>query len=345
MTCRQDGAACLALLGRDPAAVDARLSAAPVELERYDALIGRSGWRESIPSGTMAPLPSWKPAMDGQRLWLLSAWQHARAGDTGVAISKLQRDLLFWRKVLRESDLLLTKMIAAAAIRTHFLMGNLVLRELQHAGVAAPVPPAWLEPISLEERSLLRAVAGEWRFSRAALAEYKEYLANEAENPAKQASSFEEVMTRLNRPLLQSQASLNGSAALLVRIADSSQAPYPQLRTAVETASRPTSVPWHAQLYNPTGRVLLSIAGPAYMNYAVRIADLEGLRRLALLAAQLRDRPPGTLTPAQTAGEVASAPLRDPLSEQAFVWNSTDQVLEYMPSGRSASEPPYRMPL
>lgn len=338
--CRQDGAACLDMLQKDPAAVEAWLSSATVELEHYRALIGRSAWRESIPRSITAPLPNWAPALDGQRLWLLAAWQRAHAGETEAVLDALQKDLVFWRKLLRESDLLLTKMFAAVAIRHHFAIGNLVLRELHRTGGSADVPASWREPISLEERSLLRAVAGEWRFAGGAIA-----LMLEQQRAATQTMSFDSAMEWLNKPLFQPQASLNLHAANLVRLAESGQAPYPQLRQSVEAATQPTPVAWYRSLYNPIGQVLSGAAGPGYADYALRIGDLEGLRRLALLAAELRARPLASSTPTQTAHDIAHASLRDPFSEQAFAWNASAESLEWQSHGRNPGVGLYRMPL
>ena len=337
--CREDGAACRRALEQDPALVEAWLSASAVELERYRVLIGLSGWRESIPASFVAPLPNWSSALDGQRLWLLSAWQRARQGETESVIPALQEDLLFWRKVLRESDLFITKMIAAAAIRQHFAMGNLVMRELHAQGVAE-VPASWREPISPEERSLLRASAGEWRYAHGEVA-----LMAEAQRAATQTMSFDGAMAWLNKPLFQPQASLNLHAAQLIRIAESGQVPYPQLRQSVEAAAEPARIAWYRRLYNPVGQIFTSLAGPAYTYYPLRVADLEGLRRMALLAADLRARTPAANAPTQTAHDVANASLRDPFSEQAFTWNAPAASLEFLPRVPNEGRGPYRMPL
>ena len=337
--CREDGAACLRILEQDPAAVEAWLSASKVELDRYRTLIGRTGWRESVPRSLAATLPNWTPALDGQRLWLLSAWQRARAGDTESAFSALQDDLLFWRKLLRESDLLITKMIATAAIRHHFAVGNVVMREL-HAHGVTEVPASWREPISPDERSLLRAVAGEWRFAEGAVA-----LMVEEQRAATQTMSFDGAMAWLNKPMFQPQASLNLHAAQLIRIAESGQVPYPQLRQSVESAAEPARIAWYRRLYNPVGQIFTSVAGPAYTHYPLRVADLEGLRRMALLAAELRTRTPAANAPAQTAHNVGNASLRDPFSEQAFIWNAPAASLEFLPRVPNEGRGPYRMPL
>jgi len=338
--CREDGAACLRVLAQNPAAVEAWLAASTVELDRYRTLIARAGWRESIPRSIVAPLPAWKPALDGQRLWLLSAWQRAHAGETDAVMAALEADLLFWRKLLRESDLFITKMVATAAIRHHFAIGNLVVRELHRTGGVTDVPASWREPISPEERSLLRAVAGEWRFAGGAIA-----LVVAEQQGAAQAMSLDGAIGRLSKPLFQPQASLNLHAAQLVRLAESAQAPYPQLRQSVEAATQPARVAWYRRLYNPVGQVFSSVAGPAYADYALRIADVEAMRRMALLAAELRARSAVANTPEQTTHDIVSASLRDPFSEQAFGWDAPAAVLEFLPRGHSEGRSPYRMPL
>ena len=267
----------------DPEAVAAWLDSERWLLERYGRLIGLAQWRETVPTGMNLLFPPWSPTTDGQRLLLLQAWQHARQGESDAARDLLQRDLVFWRMLLRSSDTLITKMVATAAIRRHFTMGNLVLRELAQQGVDASPPPSWNMPIDRAERSMHRAYAGEWQFSKAAV-----------------NSSFEmdgEDTLLRNRvygwalaPLFKRQATINLLAANLVRLSDGLDVEPGDMPRALSEMARPPDggLP---SLYNPVGQMISRIGYDAYMPYAVRASDLEGVRCAATVAADIRRNP------------------------------------------------------
>ena len=82
-------------------------------------------------------------------LYLLEAWLRADAGDRDGVRDALDADLEFWRRALRDSDILLAKAIAESYVRRHFQWGNLILRRLP--------------PPQLERRPFLRRGADRCR--------------------------------------------------------------------------------------------------------------------------------------------------------------------------------------
>lgn len=85
---------------------------------------------------------------DGQRLHIADAWQSASESDAEAVRSALERNLVYWRMVLKNSDALITKMIATAAVIRHFKLGNLVLRKLPQEVAADGIPDSWRRQIS-----------------------------------------------------------------------------------------------------------------------------------------------------------------------------------------------------
>ena len=327
--CREGNRGCLSRMQDDPEAVAAWLDSERWLLERYGRLIGLAQWRETVPTGMNLLFPPWSPTTDGQRLLLVQAWQHARQGESDAARDLLQRDLVFWRMLLRSSDTLITKMVATAAIRRHFTMGNLVLRELAQQGVDASPPPSWNMPIDRAERSMHRAYAGEWQFSKAAV-----------------NSSFEmdgEDTLLRNRvygwalaPLFKRQATINLLAANLVRLSDGLDVEPGDMPRALSEMARPPDggLP---SLYNPVGQMISRIGYDAYMPYAVRASDLEGVRCAATVAADIR-RNPGSdaraiderLRDATQAGPCADTPFARDEAAGSIVF----QGLQPPPHGR-----------
>jgi hypothetical protein len=314
--CRDGGEACAQWLAASTDAQAAWMQSEAWLLERYRALIRRDQWRETVPANAMAPLPGYPLLLDGQHLYLIEAWQAAKAGDGASVRDHLQEDLAFWRTVLRSSSLLITKMIAVAAVDRNFTIGHLALRALPVDQQGQAIPPLWREPITREERAMYRALAGEYRWSDAAI--------RSVEQPTTAAGALtsDVLIDRILRPLFQPQATSNLSAASLLEtarafdVAELSQMPQVLAqRRAIEPPTLLTSL----RPYNPAGHLLIDIARPAYADYGPRAAELEGVRRAALLAATLRAE---GVTPADAAAAVRASPLTNPYTGAPLQWDA-----------------------
>ncbi|RXR06147.1 hypothetical protein [Pseudoxanthomonas composti] len=313
--CKRGGADCAVLLERSTDTLDVWMRSEGWLLERYRQLIQRARWREVVPSNISGPLPAYQHLMHGQELYLLEAWRAGRAGDARVVRDHLQRDLRFWREVLRSSSLLITKVIAAAAVDRNFAYGSLALRalpaELQHEAI----PASWREPIAREERAMFRALAGEHRWSDAAILRGEGLVVTESLTDGALAD-------HLMRPLFQPQATSNLYAASLLEmarafdVAELTQMPD-VLERRRDTGGSGLRVLLHP--YNPVGHVSIEIAKPSYIDYLPRAADLEGARRAALLAATLRTQ---GVTPADAAAAIRASPLTDPYTGAPLRWDA-----------------------
>jgi len=315
-TCSQDAKACAEALPASDAALTQWLADESWLLERYHALIQHAGWRDPDAADIALVLPPYQYALDGQQLLLLQAWQRARGGDAAAAQTMLDSDLLFWRRVLRESDLLVSKGIAAAAIRRHFALGNLVLRE------QAIVPPAgWAVPFTVEERSMRRALAGELRLVEGAT---DSALASAV--PAQ--TWLERVIYALQAPFFKRQATINLIAADYEVLAAVSERPLPEIPDALAEAQKNTAAVGRGWLYNPTGHLLQQVGSGTllYGDYLFQFADLEGLRRTAWTTADLRTR--GQDRAGMTAA-LATAPLRDPYGGEPLRWSAAQDAVVF----------------
>jgi hypothetical protein len=310
------GVACVEALRANPEALDQWLASEQWLLDRYRRMLSVPAWRETVPRDPRAPMAGFAPALDAQSLHLLEARQHAVAGDADIVCSLLEQDLAFWRRVLASSDLLLTKMVAAAAVRRHFELGGLALRELPSGTVDQSIPPSWRRAMSGAERSLSRALAGEWHYSA-------DFLATDASIEAllPQVSTWDRLSARLLRPGFQPKATLNLGAARKVHWAVVSERPYPELGQAIDAARREQAEDQRLfRLYNPVGTLLDSVAaGSGYADYVARANDVEGMRRVALLAAAMRE---AGVQPADADGFVRGSDLRNPYNGEPFEWDA-----------------------
>ena len=134
----------------------------------------------------------------------------------------------------------------------------------------------------------------------------------------------------------------NRYAAFITGVSDTLDVPYPahpaaalRARALAETTSAQA---FDHPLYNWPGNALLKAGPPDFVRYAVVVADLEGMRRLALLAVELRA---AQVLPAEMPRRLQEAVLRDPYDGKPFRWDASAGALVFvgrqdLPRGRYA---------
>lgn len=207
------------------------LSESAWALARYRMLLGYSAWREVETFDSRRP-PS--PLVDAARLHFLlflEAWTLASRGDAAGVNNLLDRDLIFWRRALADSDLLGNKMVIAGLVRDHFLWANVVLKRLPQDLMGPGIPDSWRVPLRDEERSLRRVAAGEWRYARNLVASLKTRGMYRYLDPR----TAERSTPLWIEPFLQPQDVANLKAEHLARFAAVMDVPYPELPAALAT--------------------------------------------------------------------------------------------------------------
>jgi hypothetical protein len=299
-------------------------------IERYRTLLSYHAWREVTTGDLRGPLASYSEIGYARRLFLLDTWLLAAAGDANEVRARLEADLALWRMALAESDSLLGKAIAARSVSVHFEWGNLILRKLPRERRADGVPAAWRKSVADNERSMRRTFAYEWRFSRAAVESLKARGTLFPLPTAKDSrSALERLDMRLNLPFLQPQDYLNRDATELLRLDALLSVPYTELEAALarvpEIEKRETGVIPRA--YNFLGSTLATEdRATMFAEYGARAADLEGVRRAALLTVDLRN----LAIPAELAGTmIPLAAVRDPYTGGPFGWTAEPPAVTF----------------
>lgn len=318
--CRDNNRACAEAMARDPLRLQAWTEHNAKLIENYERLLEFKQWRELWSSDPRLPLAQLSPAMEGQRQMLLKAWLMAGKGDASGCKDLLERDLKFWRMVLAESSALISKLVAASAIERHFAMGNIVMRQLPASTAMDAIPDSWREPISARERSMERALANEWEFSDNAIG-----LA--AKTGDKRPSADDDISETLwakllGRFLLQRQATSNAYAVRMGGIVNLFDRDYKEIPSAAKAllASKEFVQKDLLELdvYNPAGQLLINMGDmDTFAKYGFRVANLEGMRRAALLASQLRSN---GVKAENVAEALRESELRDPYDGNSFGW-------------------------
>jgi hypothetical protein len=322
-SCTDDEPECVTSFAVATALLEEWTAAQPLVLPRYQELLTYRAWRDEFPNDISLPLPSYAETLDGQRLLLLRAYSLAERGEAAEIAMLLASDLRFWRSVFESSDMLITKMIALAALRHHFEWGNLVLRRLDAGAAGAAIPGEWHVAFTDTERSMVRTMTSEWLYVSSGLSSAESDYLSSTE------SWVDRVPTRVIAPLYQPQDTINRVAEHYWALSQEFEAPLAEYPAALERASALTVAvadnAFARAFYNPLGNVILSEASD-FTQYAARVADIEGVRRAALAAATLRA---AFTAPADVPAALAASDLRSPYDDGPLVWDSTAQAIVF----------------
>ncbi|MEM7278051.1 MAG: hypothetical protein AAF385_07990 [Pseudomonadota bacterium] len=326
---------CFALLEDQNSALEQWLSDELWLLERYQSLLTLGDFQEVVPFDFLAPLPSYSVVFDGQSLHLLNAWLAARRGDAAEVNAALQADLMYWRLVLKRSNALITKMIAVSAIVRHFKFGNEVLRNLPQQAALDGIPSEWGREFSDEERSMKRSLAGEWMFFENLISMYS--------NPdhwqlVTESTDWDRFGWSLFEPFWQRQDVSNRYATYMLDLGNILDVPYTEADSMVQKAEDLGSNVFRrfSRLYNFTGDLVMGHEQSNFSSFALRVWDLEGVRRVALVVAQVRAE---GATKREAPFQVFNSELVNPYDEEPFTWQD-DMVVFFgrAPNDRSTHE-------
>jgi len=277
-------------------------------IERYGRLLEFKQWHE-IGQGDPRPLTAaFSQVFEAQRQMYLTALSLEANEDAAGCKRMLEKDYRFWRMVLAESSSANVKMIAARSIELHFEMGNLVVRRFPPALTMVAIPEGWREPFSSRERSLAKMMANEWK-------------SHDLRPDDERSKNL--VSMLFGSFLYQPQATSNANADRMLRVVglyDRDYAAIPQAAaTFLATYGTEKKAAADIGVYNPVGRILLNMEGmDPYITFGFRVVNLEGMRRVALLASQLRS---SGAKGNDVAEGVRTSDLRDPYDGKEFAWD------------------------
>jgi hypothetical protein len=291
-------------LQRDPAQL----------IERYERLLEFKQWHEIRQGDPRTLTAAFSLVFEAQRQMYLKALSLEGNEDAADCKRMLENDYRFWRMVLAESASANVKMIAARSIELHFEMGNLVVRRFPPALTMVAIPEGWREPFSSRERSLAKMMANEW-------------TSHDLRPDDERSKNL--VSMLFGSFLYQPQATSNANADRMLRVVglyDRDYAAIPQAAaTFLATYGTEKKAAADIGVYNPVGRILLNMEGmDNYTTYGFRVVNLEGMRRVVLLASQLRS---SGAKGNDVAEGVRASDLRDPYDGKEFAWDPGQRVL------------------
>ena len=318
--------ACLNMLEHGDEAIGLWFKTEPELYQRYSALLGFTRYQENALNDVSMPLPNFAAVLDGQKLFLARAFQLASQGSDLEVLGMLERDAVYWRTALASSDILISKMIALAALRRHFGMGNLILRNLAKTTKTYQVPESWQKSFTKNELSMQSSFRGEWFWFDKTVKNLKQGITY---SPSQgYVDSHKELSDVLLVPFLQPQETSNKQAEYLNALAAFFDVPLEQYSEIITKAKfyAEGEVKDKYRVYNFTGNLLGRIALPALTEYVPRVADIEGVRQAALATAELRRQ-----TPAENAivPYLANTSFKNPYTQESFEWIAEAKAVKF----------------
>jgi hypothetical protein len=210
-----------------------------------------------------------------------------------AAIDDLSQDLRIWMAMLRGDGTLLSKMIAAASLHRDLMVlaelvtdpsSDMMLFEGEQAGVLTPFPTT------------------DWNIGNAFGAEFRAMVPLFIQMTSKtwamsgtdeaRATWWQRLGLAFQMHFFKYNATENLSAGQMVqltKLALSDPHGFSIAKEAYRAWLRENETPHSPSvLFNPVGKILVSIAAPAYPDYLLRTYDVAAFQRLVYLVYQIR---------------------------------------------------------
>lgn len=325
---------CFTVVRENAGQIKGQLAMFAGDLARYEALVSSRRFEEVLdyPFGLESDFPSYASLARAQRAYLLRAALDFEAGRVEKAMAALEREFAWQRLFLRESRLLVSKMVAAR----NYWRDLMFVRSLLETGSAklAPELPRlqkMLRPLDEAVQSLSRVAETEFGFVGAA---YSGISPNK--DDIRQIVGWYVFGTAL---LYQPKATMNHAYRYYSKLGDVVLA-APAHRVLSESKAFSESwhdLPWWRYIYNPVGKMLMSVAMPAWEDYPLRMHDLDALNRLVALRVELLV---SKATASQIAERVAASDRRfhDPYSRNPMTWDGERKCLYFEARSRRIKE-------
>lgn len=250
---------CLQGLRQEPAEWQALLSQHRELLRRYQQLLMLEAPHTVARLGLDEPIPNYVAVLWGSRLRALQSLQLAEEGQGEDALALLQEDVRLLRVWLSDADNLIMKMTTVTLVAQNLD----ALAVLYQAGLIPQ--PDIQQPLSRDERSLLRAMQREFAMVATGLTELK-YQANLEQELGVSAWRLQWVY--------KPKMSINDSLHAYARLATESLLDAEAFAVA-SSEPVPSVISTWRRVRNPVGRILVGVAIPDFRPYLARLHDLD----------------------------------------------------------------------
>jgi hypothetical protein len=306
--------------------IEASLAANQRLYQRYLALPDLKGYYETARPSFLAPVIFLSPSL--RQLFLADVANRIQIGtlqERRDALLDLQRDIQVWQKVMRGDGSLISKMLSIAWLHSDLiLVGDLITDPSLDLKPLDDLLDTTLTPWDMQDYRLGTAYAAEYR-ARSAL--YSTILAgNELVGSSASSSWPNRIWNAIQSHFFKPTATENWDAEVTERriaLADSAPSEYERNRKAYEDWLEKDGPHLSAaDIYNPMGKILVSLAAAQEDTYTLRAFDVAAYQRLVYLVFQFKRQ---HIAPANVAAFMTAHPdwATHPVDGKPFHWDET----------------------
>ncbi len=305
-------------------------------LKRYSELLNHRQYQEYVTTDPNMPFPNYAVVMDAQKLFFANLWLQAEQGNAENVKDLLEQDLVYWRMASTSSDMLISKMVAVAALKHHFAFGNLVLKKLSMKTNANAIPKNWKLQFTKKELSMSQTLSAEWIFQDRVFKKIKKKPDAYFYDSFYHGKAY--WFANLALPFLQCQDTSNQQAIYFNKIVDGLNVPLEEYINAVndledeyeeEKELKAGKLNFH--IYNATGNYLVALGedeygSNVYVSYSSRVTDLEGVRQAAVLTSELRNQ---SISAYAIPDFITRSTYQNPYTLKPFEWDSEAKAVKF----------------
>jgi hypothetical protein len=304
-----------------------------LQMERYRSLRGYPKFSEKVMTYTVtSPLPYYSTFSTMSDLVDADiGFNIATPATRKRALEELALEIELWRRIARESDALITQMIAVNLLNRKYHLASEIMEAYpevvrQHPDKMAEITA----PIPLNESTLTRPLQNEFRL-------FAQLFGN-LDRASKIMYSNEDFNGKLQDAMLRvgafkPNASINQA---YIRFDETiklcNKSPKEAVAGRAALMERLSTAEWKPQtlLFNPIGRMLEVDSAPDFTSYAYRLFDLVGLSRMVELQRR-------SIVEARPTGRLPNRPVKDvlanPYTEQPFDWDVAKGTISFIGHG------------
>jgi hypothetical protein len=305
--------------------------------QRYLSLFSSRGYYETVRQSPAAPI--YVVPTEVRNLFLANVALQMQSGD-GVqiqaALKALRQDVELWHRMLTGEGTLISKMLAVSFLQTDFLILSDMI-----ADPRAAIPQnmgEYLPQFDLSDWNIGNAFAGEFRLHTFVYRQTQTLAENHWQSSDRAESNVWRTWNRVMSPIEGHFFKLNATENLDAKLMNE-LAGFAAIDPSTFATNQARLKKWEEKnanlislrmIYNPTGKILVAIAAPAYENYIFRPYDAAALQRLVRLSFEIRRQ---RIAPSESPGFMKLHPewSTHPADGRPFVWKPTTGEIAIQP--------------
>lgn len=296
-------------------------------LQRYEQLQSYPLNQYPLDSEVDSPITDFAPITQAARVMLMQvALDIGHPSTHANAMARLHSESAYWRRVLRQSESLIEKMIASNMVMQHTrLSSEIILLYPQLANRNATLLAQVTAPLSPGELSMQWPLQSEFSY----IAKTFFHLKNTIKGDEKTSEYFKYIANFVMSIFLKPQATVNLEYEKFQRTVAAQSLNAKELLIYQSNLTQPGS-PYEfrniLKINNIIGLILSSVAAPDYTNYMLRMHDLDARLRLAEVHRQIVLNSIAAAQIPQFIDKLGSQ-FWDPYTQAPIAWQADTQTL------------------